>query len=139
MVGSVGVTAWNPVRRLQEAPALRFGYAMSMAGRTLAGYRLLKLRYRRPEQRVAYRAATHAYHVRSAERIYDAALRMQGLMIKVGQTIGSNPTAMPAEYITVLSRLQDAVPARPWNVARPAIEQELGRPIEEVFASIDRT
>ena len=110
---------------------------MAMAGRTLAGYRLLKLRYRRPEQLAAYRAATHASHAHSAERIYDAALRMQGLMIKVGQTIGSNPTAMPAEYITVLSRLQDAVPARPWNVARPAIEQELGRPIEEVFASIE--
>jgi hypothetical protein len=48
MVGSVAVTAWNPVRRLREAPALRFGYAMAMAGRTLAGYRLLRLRFRRP-------------------------------------------------------------------------------------------
>ena len=35
-------------------------------------------------------------------------LRLQGLMIKIGQTIGSNPTSVPLEYLTVLSTLQDA-------------------------------
>src|SRR5204863_1280138 len=41
------------------------------------------------------------------------------------------------EYTAVLSRLQDAVPPRPWAEMRPAIERALGVRIDEVFAEFD--
>ncbi|HLZ72740.1 MAG TPA: AarF/ABC1/UbiB kinase family protein [Dehalococcoidia bacterium] len=122
--------------RLREAPSLRFAYAMAIAGQTLAGYRLVLLRRRRAPVAVR-QAALRAEHQRNAERIYAAVLHLQGLMIKIGQTLGSNPAGVPAPYIDVLSRLQDAVPPRPWPLIRPAIEAGLGRSPEEAFARIE--
>jgi hypothetical protein len=40
-------------------------------------------------------------------------VQLQGLMIKIGQTMGSRSDIMPDEYTQVLSRLQDRVPPRP--------------------------
>jgi len=121
---------------LREAPTLRFAYALAIAGQTLAGYRLLVWRQRNAPAAVRA-AALRAEHQGNAERIYAAVLRLQGLMIKIGQTLGSNPAGVPAPYIDVLSRLQDAVPPRPWPLIRPAIEAGLGRPLHEAFARIE--
>ena len=84
-----------------------------------------------------YEERLSAYHTRSARQIYDAVLRLQGLMIKIGQTIGSRPDTFPEEYVRVLSRLQDQVPPRSWASMRPHIERQLGAPIEEIFAEFD--
>ena len=54
-------------------------------------------------------AALHRHHERSAERVFAAVVRLQGLMIKIGQTIGSYPALFPPEYIRVLSRLQQQI------------------------------
>ena len=76
-------------------------------------------------------------HTRGAQTVYDAVIRLQGLMIKIGQTIGSRPDVFPPQYASVLSRLQDRVPPRPWSEMEPHIEKQLGRPIGEVFAEFD--
>ncbi|BAJ64741.1 hypothetical protein ANT_27150 [Anaerolinea thermophila UNI-1] len=57
--------------------------------------------------------------------------------IKLGQILSTRPDLLPPEFIRELSRLQDSVPPLPWEVIRPVIEQELGRPLEDVFAWID--
>ena len=57
--------------------------------------------------------------------------------VKLGQVLSTRPDLLPPSYIAELRKLQDAVPAVPWEAIRDAITQELGRPPEEVFASID--
>jgi predicted unusual protein kinase regulating ubiquinone biosynthesis (AarF/ABC1/UbiB family) len=77
------------------------------------------------------------HHTDSARRLYELAIRRQGLLIKFGQIIGSRPDLVPDEYIGVLSRLQDQVPPRPFGVIKRRIERQLERPLEDVFADFD--
>jgi ubiquinone biosynthesis protein len=57
--------------------------------------------------------------------------------VKLGQVLSTRPDLLPPAYVAELSKLQDAVPPVPWEAIRDAITQELGRPPEEIFASID--
>lgn len=57
--------------------------------------------------------------------------------VKLGQVISTRPDLLPPSYVAELSKLQDAVPPAPWEAIQAVIAAELGRPPEEVFASID--
>jgi ubiquinone biosynthesis protein len=122
---------------LRENRVFRFTYAASTAARILSGYKLLSMRKKgmSPEE---YDERLRDHHRRSAQRIYRGVLRLQGLMIKIGQTIGSRPDVFPEEYATVLSLLQDKVPPHPWKEMKPHIERELRASIDSVFAEFDR-
>jgi ubiquinone biosynthesis protein len=74
-------------------------------------------------------------HRRSAEATYAMATRLEGLPIKVCQFLGSRADILPDEYVEVLSRLQDKVPPRPAATMRAVVERELGRPVDDVFAT----
>lgn len=126
-----------PIVRVREHPLVRFGYAAWIAARVIGGYRLLTLRHRLRLGVPDREAAVRAHHRRGAQLVYDGVVRLQGLMIKIGQTLGSNPASVPLEYILSLSRLQDAVPPRPWPEMRPSIERALGGPVGDVFATFD--
>lgn len=77
-------------------------------------------------------------HRRSAERIYRLATRMQGLLIKTCQFISSRADVAPPEYVSVLGRLQDRVPPRPYAVIARHVERELGAPPDVIFAEFER-
>src|SRR5216117_225021 len=122
---------------LRENRVFRFSYAATTAARILSGYKLLAMR-KKGMSLEEYDRRLRAHHRRSAQRIYRGVLRLQGLMIKIGQTIGSRPDVFPEEYASVLSLLQDKVPPHPWKEMKPHIEREVGGPIESVFAEFDR-
>lgn len=118
-------------------PPVRLAYVAGVAARILAGYKAAALRHRLrggPGDRARMMRRQHRY---AARRVYQEAVRLQGLMIKLGQTAGSNPVGFPIEYVNVLSRLQDAAPPRSWRVMRPEIERALGKGIDAVFATFD--
>ena len=77
-------------------------------------------------------------HERNAGLIYRNAVALRGLMIKLAQVVGTRSDVFPPEYVKVLSQCHDAVPPRPWAEIAPVIESELGRKVDEVFASFDR-
>jgi len=77
-------------------------------------------------------------HRRNAERIYRLAIRMEGLMIKTCQFISSRADVAPPEYVSVLSRLQDRVPARSFAEVEAAIVRELGQRPDEIFDGFTR-
>lgn len=110
----------------------------STAARIFAGYRWLGWRNRRlPPEEAERRLAS--YHRESAQRILDTATRLQGLFIKVGQMLGARADMFPDEYIEVLSALHDAVPPRPFEVIKRAVENELGAPLQETFEQFSPT
>jgi len=57
--------------------------------------------------------------------------------IKVCQFLGSRADILPDEYVEILSRLQDKVPARTAASMRAVIERELNVPIGDVFAEFN--
>ena len=65
------------------------------------------------------------------------ALQLGVLMIKLGQFLSSRADLLPEQALAVLASLQDEVPAAPFSHVSEVIEAELGRPIGELFSSID--
>lgn len=79
-----------------------------------------------------------AAHRSSAKRIYRLATRMEGLLIKTCQFISSRADVAPPEYVAILSRLQDRVPARPFREVVGVIERELGAHPDAIFDDFSR-
>src|SRR5215207_1201495 len=61
------------------------------------------------------------------------AIRMGGVMIKVGQFLSARADVLPPEITEELSGLQDEVPAEDFGAIRKLAEAELGGPLEEQF------
>ena len=57
-------------------------------------------------------AARSARHRRNAQRIFDTALALRGLLIKMCQVIGTRSDIFPPEYVQVLSQCHDRLPPR---------------------------
>ncbi|MBW2392863.1 MAG: AarF/ABC1/UbiB kinase family protein [Deltaproteobacteria bacterium] len=76
-------------------------------------------------------------HERAAKVVLATALAMRGVIIKSCQFIATRSDVFPPAFIEELKQLHDAVPAKPFAVVKETIEQELGRPIPEVFAALD--
>ena len=57
--------------------------------------------------------------------------------IKLGQLLSTRSDIVPASYLRELAKLQDAAPAVPLPTIYTLIEQELGAPPGEVFASFE--
>ncbi|MBI5546359.1 MAG: AarF/ABC1/UbiB kinase family protein [Deltaproteobacteria bacterium] len=57
--------------------------------------------------------------------------------IKLGQVLSTRPDLLPAEYIQELSLLQDAVPPEPMDHVVREVEQSFGKPLAELYGSIE--
>ncbi|GFR42152.1 hypothetical protein Agub_g3004 [Astrephomene gubernaculifera] len=62
--------------------------------------------------------------------------RLGPALVKIGQALSSRPDLLPRPYLEALSELQDRLPAFPHEIAMAVIEEELGRPVTEVFSEI---
>lgn len=56
--------------------------------------------------------------------------------VKVGQALSARPDLFPRTYLEELSTLQDQLPSFPQKLALTVIEQELGSPVDEIFADL---
>ena len=57
--------------------------------------------------------------------------------VKLGQFVASAPSAFPKEYVDEFQKCLDSTPVVEFSVIRRTIERDLGRSIDDVFASID--
>jgi aarF domain-containing kinase len=111
---------------------LRFVDVGQVLARLFLGYKLIGFLEKLRGSAWA-EARRHRHHRWSAQRLYDVAVRNQGLLIKTAQFLSSRPDIVPEEYVRVLSSLQDEVPPEPFDVIRRVVEGQLGRPLEAVF------
>lgn len=72
-----------------------------------------------------------------AEHVRLALEELGATFVKLGQILSTRPDLLPPAYITELTRLQDQVPPASWETIKAALEKELERPVEQVFATID--
>ncbi|HYG57623.1 MAG TPA: AarF/ABC1/UbiB kinase family protein, partial [Symbiobacteriaceae bacterium] len=105
--------------------------------RLLADYWWLDFtdRFRSDEAR---RAAEERAYRRWGRLLRTTALRLRGLIIKVGQFMSARADVLPQAFIGELSALQDSVPAAPFAAIRLRVEAELGAPLESVFAEFEQ-
>jgi ubiquinone biosynthesis protein len=80
-----------------------------------------------------------AIHQRNADHIFATAVSMRGMLVKMCQIIGTRSDIFPAPYVRTLSKCQDRLPPRPFEVIRAVVEQELDRPLDAVFAEFATT
>jgi ubiquinone biosynthesis protein len=59
--------------------------------------------------------------------------------IKLGQLMSTRADLFPPEYIEELKKLQDAVPPVPFPAIKKVIEEELKRPLSEIFQDFNPT
>lgn len=57
--------------------------------------------------------------------------------IKIGQLLATRPDLVPDRYVTELKKLYDKTTPSPYEEVRAVIRAELGRDIEQVFASFE--
>jgi len=106
----------------------------------LAAY--LYLLYKLPEwgRRIARRPkATDAElgprHDRAADAILRCAFEMRGVIIKMCQAVATRADMFPPEFVERLKECHDAAPSKPFPEVKEAVERELGKPLDAVFAT----
>jgi ubiquinone biosynthesis protein len=57
--------------------------------------------------------------------------------IKIGQILAGRPDLIPAELVAEFSKLQDRVSPVPFSILKSVVENELGRSLDQCFASFD--
>ena len=69
-----------------------------------------------------------------AAQFRELAVELGGVMIKLGQFLSSRADVMPPEITRELAALQDEVPPDPFPPIKRRIQEELGAPIDQLFA-----
>jgi len=81
--------------------------------------------------------AASALYTKQAKTFSQFAIKMGGLIVKLGQFMSVRIDLLPKQYIDELSKLQDCLPALPTETIIDVIEAELGRPLDQIYASFD--
>ena len=84
---------------------------------------------RREESRLAQLAP--------AERMRLALEELGPTFIKLGQLLSTRPDIIPKAFVDEFAKLQDNVPSFPFTELSFQISMELGKPLEEIFSSLE--
>ncbi|RPJ21878.1 MAG: AarF/ABC1/UbiB kinase family protein, partial [Chloroflexi bacterium] len=111
----------------------RYRHIMGFFARATASFVLWEIILPRIGMRTLTRRTRSGRYKKIASQFRAMAIRMGGVMIKVGQFLSSRLDVLPLEITQELSGLQDEVPAEDFEAIRQLAEAELGAPLEERF------
>ncbi len=89
-------------------------------------------------QMVSHRRRERMEKLSRSERVRLAIEELGPTFIKLAQVLSTRPDLVPVEFVQELTKLQDQVPAFPFELARQIIEEELKAPLEEKFPHFER-
>ena len=72
-----------------------------------------------------------------AERVRAIFEELGPTFVKFGQVMSLRPDLVPEDLLQELEKLQDQVPPVPAEEIGPVIEEQLGRPVSEIFSEFD--
>ncbi len=73
---------------------------------------------------------------KNARKVLNTFISLGPVYIKLGQWLSSRADILPQPYLEELAKLQDSVPAAPFDQVKPIIEKDFG-PINKKFDKID--
>lgn len=115
----------------------RYRYIMGFFARAIASFIFWEIVLPRLGLRMLTRRTRSRRYTQIAGQFRALAIRMGGVMIKVGQFLSARLDILPVEITEELSGLQDEVPAEDFDAIRKLAETELGAPLEEKFESFE--
>ncbi len=115
------------IRRRRLPPGARVVRVVALIGEALAGWYARDRRAGRSPSRAGL-----------SRRLRQAFEQLGPTYIKLGQIISAGEGLFPDELVREFRLLRDQVPSEPFEAVRKVVEADLGRPLEEVFASFDR-
>jgi predicted unusual protein kinase regulating ubiquinone biosynthesis (AarF/ABC1/UbiB family) len=116
---------------------LRAFQALRLFWTIIASYALVWAFSRWSTPRVRQRRFERA-HRTNAERLVSGFVQLRGVFIKTGQVLSVTGTFLPSAYGNALSRLQDNVPARPFEEIAGRLEEAFGAGALELFGTFER-
>jgi ubiquinone biosynthesis protein len=116
------------IRPRRIPPVLRFLQAALVLGWALTAWVLLE-RWRGGE-----RSSTGL-----SRRLRRAFERLGASYIKLGQVLSAGRGVFPDELVAELRKLRDQVAPEPFEAVRRVVEEDLGRPLGQVFASFEES
>jgi predicted unusual protein kinase regulating ubiquinone biosynthesis (AarF/ABC1/UbiB family) len=111
----------------------RYRYIMAFFARGTASFIFWEIILPRVGLRGMARRTRSQRYKHIAAQFRAMAIRMGGVMIKVGQFLSARLDVLPVEITEELSGLQDEVPAEDFDAIRKLAEAELGAPLGERF------
>src|SRR5271157_1204183 len=111
----------------------RYRYIMGFFVRATASFIFWEIVLPRVGLRQWSRGTRSKRFKKIASQFREMAIRMGGVMIKVGQFLSARLDVLPAEITDELSGLQDEVPAEDFDAIRKLAEAEFGAPLDEIF------
>lgn len=86
-------------------------------------------------------------HSKAHQELTDSEQRAQAMVdtindsgvsfVKLGQVLSTRRDLIPEPYLSALASLQSSATTLPWDAIEPVIEDEIGGPINTVFAAVD--
>ncbi|MGW8265580.1 MAG: ABC1 kinase family protein [Longimicrobiales bacterium] len=80
-----------------------------------------------------------AHHERRARRFTKTLGNLGPTFIKLAQLFSARADILPEPYLSRIGTLQDQAPPDPWDSVSRVLEEELGRPVSEVFSEFQKT
>ena len=96
------------------------------------------LRVLLPEYRTLRRFVTGTASDGAPTRFAKRLVALGPVFVKLGQILSTRPDVMPQAYVDALAHLQENGPEVPREAIRATIEDQLGKPIEELFATFEQ-
>ncbi len=120
------------VHRSREVLRVAFKYG----GRDLARHLHLPALIRWPGRR-ARAEREEVARLSGAERLRRACEELGPTFVKMGQILSTRPNLLPREFIKELAKLQESVAPITFGEVRAVLEEQLGKPLAQAFASVD--
>jgi predicted unusual protein kinase regulating ubiquinone biosynthesis (AarF/ABC1/UbiB family) len=111
----------------------RYRYIMGFFAQATASFIFWEIFLPRLGLRSLARRTRSQRYKQIAAQFRSMAIRMGGVMIKVGQFLSARLDVLPLEITEELSGLQDEVPAEAFEAIRRLAEEELGARLEDKF------
>ena len=80
-----------------------------------------------------------AVHQKNADHIFDTAVSLRGMLVKMCQIIGTRSDIFPREFVATLSKCHDRLPPREFDVIKQVIEEDFGADLDSVYSEFEPT
>jgi ubiquinone biosynthesis protein len=124
------VSAIHDLGRLYDLSAILIRYGFTGFVRRLG----LAPVFEQAGRALHWKAVEELVQLSPAQRIRRALEEMGPTFIKLGQILATRVDLFPPDWIAEFEKLQDQVPPLPFVALKPQLEEDLGAPIEQVFA-----